>query len=92
MVLMVDSYDPKTYDLLPLIQDAKANFDRVVNDPVITSLGKIFIEYKMQDKYGLMLVHRHFPMESNEVLIEAFNDDISVTLPWKFEGIVYLKI
>ncbi len=87
MVLMVGHYDPKTYEVLPLIQEAKDNFDSSANDSVITSLGNIFIEYNMQDKYALMLIHRHFPMESNEVLIEAFNDDISVTLPWKFQGI-----
>jgi hypothetical protein len=88
MVLMLCTYDPKTYEVLPLIQEAKANFDKSVNDSVITSLGNIFIECNMQDVYGLMLIHRHFPMEPNEVLIEAFNDDISVTLPWKFQGTV----
>jgi hypothetical protein len=85
---MVDTYEPKTYEVLPLIQEAKANFDRYVNDSVITSLVNIFIECNMQDKYGLMLIHRHFPMGPNEVLIETFNNDISVTLPWKFQGTV----
>jgi hypothetical protein len=42
---MVGNYDPKTYEVLPLIQEAKANFDRSVKDSVITSLGKVFIEY-----------------------------------------------
>ena len=55
MVLMVDNYDPKTYEVLPLIHEAKAHFDRSVNDSDITRLGEIFIEYNMQDKYGLML-------------------------------------
>jgi hypothetical protein len=88
MVLMVGAFDHKTYEVLPLIQEAKAHFDNSVDDSVIKSLGNIFIEYNMQDKYALMLVHRHFPMEPNEVLIESFNDDISVTLPWKFQGTV----
>ena len=86
MVLLLGSYNPKTYDVLPLIQEAKANFDTIANESIITSLGNIFIEYNMQDKYGLMLIHRHFPMELNEVLIESFNGDISVTLPWKLQG------
>ncbi len=84
MVQIVGSYSSEIFDVLPFIQEAKSNFDRYVSDSVITSLGNCFIDYNMQDMYALMLIHRHFLMESNEVLIESFNDDISVTLPWKF--------
>jgi hypothetical protein len=50
MVLMVGTYNPKTYEVLPLIQGAKANFDRRANNSVIASLSNIFYENNMQNK------------------------------------------
>jgi hypothetical protein len=86
MVSLIDSYNPSTYSGLLNIREAKANFESIKAKSFLQQLANIFIDSNLHETYGLTMMHNHFPMSSDEVLVESLNDKISVSVPWRIEG------
>jgi hypothetical protein len=86
MVSLNCTYTSSTYDGLLDIRESKLNFESINAKSFLPQLGNIFIKHNLEESYGLTLMHNHFPISSDEVLVESLNDDISVTVPWKIKG------
>ena len=76
MASLVCSYNAKAYKTLPLIREAPVNFEECSDDSLIENLADIFLSYNMEEKYGLMLIHRHFDISANEILVESLLHDL----------------
>ncbi|KAL2071340.1 hypothetical protein VTL71DRAFT_12575 [Oculimacula yallundae] len=76
----LESYDPETYQRLPSISDAVANFDRIDGDSLIaTTVRELFLSHKMDRTFGLILLHRHFDLDETERLV----DYGGTAVPWR---------
>jgi hypothetical protein len=86
MVYLSGSFKLSTYNGLLDINQAKVNFETLKAKSFLPRLGNIFISSNVYETYGLIMMHNHFPMSSDEVLVESLNDDISVSVPWRLKG------
>lgn len=89
MSILLERPDSEFFHTLPELDDAVHSF--VVNDvkSKLILFGRIFAKHSVVDEFGLVMVHRHFDMSENEVLVETLNDQksLSVASPWTIEGI-----
>jgi len=56
-------------------------------------IGSIFVKHEMNKKFGVIMIHRHFEMGDNEILVESVSGDESYSLatPWTVKnGSVYI--
>lgn len=61
-----------SHDLLPasLYNDLPQVEDQApIPDAILTDLGKLFMSYDMQDRLGVSLLHRHFDLDTGEVMV-----------------------
>lgn len=67
------------YNALPSLHDVKALFDLKGGESLIHAIFEPLIrEYKLEKIVGVGLLHRHFDLYDNEMLVE-FND---ISTPW----------
>jgi len=87
-VLVEKNYDSKFYQTIPDLYPAITSFSNKNGKELITKFGNIFVKHHMYNKYSLIVVHRHFDLNPNEILVETFNSDytVRVALPWNVEG------
>ncbi len=81
-----DSYIPSTYANFATIEDAVLAYKKANGPKALNEIGQIFLKYKQAENFGLALLHRHFPLKDNEVLVESFNNEVAVTMPWRIDG------
>jgi hypothetical protein len=76
-------YSTSLFNTLRDVDDSSRHFDAQGGPHLISNaLQKLFIEYDMTSLLGLVLVHRHFSMESQEVLVDVNGS----STPWSREG------
>ncbi|GAM82701.1 hypothetical protein ANO11243_006840 [Dothideomycetidae sp. 11243] len=56
--------DPKLYNELPDVDEQP----KLTND-VLKSIGDLFVKYDMHNSFGIALLHRHYIMQSNEIMV-----------------------
>lgn len=93
----ISNYSSVTYDSLLEFQEAKKN--AATDSEKITELGDIICKYKLHEKIGLSLLHKHFDMSSDKVLLRNIKENVALTCPngefsnnflpysWKFESL-----
>lgn len=83
-----DSYIPSTYANFTSLEDAVLAYKNVlVKEPnFLIEIGKIFLKFQQAEKFGLALLHKHFPLKDDEILVESVNKQFAVTMPWKIDG------
>jgi hypothetical protein len=75
-----------SYNNLPSICDASSSFRRVGGRKILYDLQDVFVKHNMCEKYGVILLHRHFKLDENEIIIEIVGDNnIYISTPWKNE-------
>ncbi|KAI0008476.1 hypothetical protein F4779DRAFT_448368 [Xylariaceae sp. FL0662B] len=72
------SYSPTTYNKLPDLAAAGADFDAKNGDDLIPSFRELFLRHNLDRVFGLSLLHRHFDMEPHERLVEYRGTSV----PW----------
>jgi len=77
-VQIVD-YSHEVFTSLSDFQNAK-NYSKISRD-IIIQLGDIICKYKLHNKIGLCLLHKHFDINKNERLIRKVNNNIALTTP-----------
>lgn len=78
--MRLKDYDHDIFHSLRSIAMARAHFKSIGAERLIGSEFKnLFCEYKMDRTYGLMLLHRHFNINSDERLVEYGG----TTVPWQ---------
>jgi len=69
------------YNALPSFNEASATLKSFQENQDLMLFGDIFLKHLMHGAWGLCLVHRHFDLEHNEVMVEqpALRDGMAVT-------------
>jgi len=71
-------YSPQFYnDLLDYAKARPFAFD----DDTIDQLGSLFLQHQVNDKFGLCLLHNHFHIHPDEMMVEIVFNDTSRTDP-----------
>jgi hypothetical protein len=88
MGVLMEQPDSVHFSSLPHICTANKLFSVKKAQNLISQLGQIFVEHDVHHEFGLGLVHRHFGMADNEILVETLTLDkrMSVAFPWKIDG------
>lgn len=72
-------YSSTCFNSLPTIEDAYMDLSNRDQDRLFSDIGKIFVEHKVEGLFGLSLLHNHFLLEENEILVNIG----PVSVPWK---------
>ncbi|KAK0609273.1 hypothetical protein B0T17DRAFT_621711 [Bombardia bombarda] len=76
------AYDPQAFDTLPSIGNAAARFRDSDGETLVSSTFRdLFTRYEMDRVFGLILLHRHFPLHEDERLVE-YN---GTSVPWRLD-------
>lgn len=74
---------PASYNKLPSLFDAEKDFRSArANSLVSNGIRQLFIEHKMDTTFGVTMLHRHFDLADNELLVE-YN---GTSTPWDMTG------
>lgn len=77
-----EAYSLDGFNSLPTINEACESFRNSSAQLVVDSaLKDLFIRYEVTDILGVALVHRHFALEENQLLVEANGTSVPWTLP-----------
>lgn len=80
MALPILSYSVEYHNSLPDVADAKTQFDSVgASKTLFTDIGRIFLKYHMENTLGIVLLHHHFLLARDEMLVNVG----PVAVPWK---------
>lgn len=88
MSVLCERPDSEFFSTIPDLHDAVRSFtDNEVNSKLVL-FGSLFVKHGVTEQFGLTIVHRHFDITENEVLVETLNDQntVSVTSPWIIRG------
>jgi len=88
--ITIDNYSSEIFKVIPEFVDAVSIFAARQAADAVDAVGRIFVEHNMYEQYGLIMVHRHFPVSTNEILVETINEsgNLSVTMPWTIKGLL----
>eukprot|EP00486_Rosalina_sp_Unknown_P010595 CAMPEP_0201583704 /NCGR_PEP_ID=MMETSP0190_2-20130828/101422_1 /ASSEMBLY_ACC=CAM_ASM_000263 /TAXON_ID=37353 /ORGANISM="Rosalina sp." /LENGTH=252 /DNA_ID=CAMNT_0048026097 /DNA_START=8 /DNA_END=767 /DNA_ORIENTATION=+ len=75
----IESYSTSIYNELPDFYDTSHN--GIMRHKEIKSLGQIFIDYDVYEDFGLTLLHKHFDLDTNEMIVETIYDNVSISSP-----------
>lgn len=89
MSVLCEIPDSEFFFTIPDLHDAVHSFADNEVESKLALFGSIFVKHGVTSKFGLAMVHRHFDITENEVLVETLNDQksVSVTSPWIIKGI-----
>lgn len=88
MSILCERPDSEFFLTIPDLHDAVHNFTDNEVQSKLELFGSIFVKHGVAKDFGLAMVHRHFDISKNELLVETLNDQksISVTSPWIIKG------
>lgn len=88
MSVLCERPDSEFFCTIPDLHEAVHSFAENEVSSKIALLGSIFVKHGVTREFGLAMVHRHFGISKNEVLVETLNDQksVSVTSPWIIKG------
>jgi hypothetical protein len=74
------SYDPEKYNEIRSLHESNQLLQTHDRQELIeTKLKPLFFKYGVADRFGVGLVHRHFPLPKDTILVEKDN----TSSPWK---------
>ncbi|KAI0003449.1 hypothetical protein F4779DRAFT_621876 [Xylariaceae sp. FL0662B] len=79
MATAVLPYSAQHYNSLPSIGDAGSNLKPEDIVLFTMTIGQVFVKHKVQKLFGIILLHNHFSLDENEILVNIG----SVAVPWK---------
>ncbi|RPA78099.1 hypothetical protein BJ508DRAFT_370434 [Ascobolus immersus RN42] len=83
------AYSPTTYSAIPILSTACANFKtNNAASHIYSTFRTLFTSHSMDRTFGLILLHRHFDLADDEMLVE-YN---GTSVPWKKAGIFEAKL
>ena len=88
-------YDPAAYNTLPSLRKAHSLMTEDAMAKLQGPIRQLFLDHKVQDHYGVCLLHNHFQISNGQRLVEHG----PVSLPWdlgdenkntvlKFDGVI----
>ncbi|KAJ6648362.1 hypothetical protein Bhyg_03590, partial [Pseudolycoriella hygida] len=84
MSILCERPDAEFFPTIPDLHDAVHSFAANEVTSKLALLGDLFARHGVTQNFGLSMVHRHFDISKEEVLVETLNDlnSVSVTSPW----------
>lgn len=79
MATTILDYSAEHYNSLPSIMDAGTNLKPADISLLTTTIGQVFVKHEVQNLFGITLLHNHFSLDENEILVNIG----SVAVPWK---------
>ena len=79
MATAVLAYSAQQYNSMPNIEDAGINLNPADIALLTTTIGQVFVKHGVQELFGITLLHNHFPLDTDEILVNIG----SVAVPWK---------
>lgn len=77
--LSLSEYDPKAYDSLPDFFVSRGRLADV--EAQISLFGSFICKYRFEDIVGLNLMHQHFPIDHQEVLVRRLDSEGATMRP-----------
>lgn len=77
---------PNYFTSIPYISEALANYNHQSDiQNKMQSFGQVFVKHGVYKDFGLILVHRHFDLKEQEIIVESVSEDnvYSSSVPWK---------
>ena len=72
-------YSVRHYNSLPELEEADVSLELVWKFvALLTDLGSTFLKHHVKNKFAIILLHNHFLLNENEMLVSIGN----VTIPW----------
>jgi hypothetical protein len=72
-------YTSQHYNSLPSIAEAGSSLTPTDIALLTSTIGQVCIKHNVQKYFGITLLHNHFPLSDNEMLVSIG----SVAVPWK---------
>ena len=79
--LIAKSHEPWSYQSLPEFSMAIKELDQI-KEELFTEIGDVFFQFEQNQDFGLILLHKHFVLGDEEVLVQSSNANSSVSIPW----------
>jgi hypothetical protein len=80
-MITIRPHNPHDYAVLPDIDDRQVQSLTRADSDCLDKLGNFLVMAHANDRFGASLLHRHFPVLTNELFIEEINyEDQTVTL------------
>jgi hypothetical protein len=80
-MITIRPHNPHDYAVLPDIDDRQVQSLTRADSDCLDKLGNFLVMAHANDRFGASLLHRHFPVLTNELFIEELNyEDQTVTL------------
>lgn len=73
------SYSAEVYNELPDLPDAIAELEN--NPDALDELRDLILDFGLEDTVGVAALHKHFPIEDDEVIVEEMEDTSSTLRP-----------
>ncbi|GFF59091.1 hypothetical protein IFM51744_09792 [Aspergillus udagawae] len=81
---LFDKYTSEKFNSLPFLGESSKAFQSIGDkEALFSDLKDLFIRYGVTDLLGLTLVHRHFDVNEDELLVESNG----TTMPWTVPGL-----
>lgn len=77
-------YMPNAYSTLPSFFQAQQQLKQ--NNDVLHQLGDVIVKYGLQDKVGVSLLHKHFPLQKDEKIVRKAHSTSVVAAAEKSNG------
>lgn len=89
MSVLCEIPDTAFFHTIPHLHDAVHSFADNEVKSKLQSFGALFAKHGVTKELGLAMIHRHFDISRDEILVETINDlkSVSVTSPWIIRGI-----
>lgn len=84
-LLLANNYKPEAFNKVQLFHNAVESLKSIELKPTLKQLGELFVNHGVHEKYSLILVHRHFELKPNEIVIES-SGKITIAFPWILKG------
>ncbi|EER24714.1 hypothetical protein D8B26_006899 [Coccidioides posadasii str. Silveira] len=77
------SYIPEAYESLPSLREAANLFKETqAKELLLGPIRELFLDSGIHEQYGVSLLHKHFPIETNQRLVDCRN----ISTPWTVEN------
>ncbi|KAH0559957.1 hypothetical protein GP486_003523 [Trichoglossum hirsutum] len=78
---LVIPYSSEIFNALPSLKEASTAFEKCNGDAAVLSLLELIEQHGVSNKFGVVLLHRHFGLQKNEALVDVNG----TSTPWKID-------
>ncbi|KAE9369881.1 hypothetical protein N431DRAFT_485680 [Stipitochalara longipes BDJ] len=83
MEVQMANYSYEAYDRLPFVIAAQHNLHTSLEGKQLSDvLGNLFLDFQVENTFGVILLHRHFDLEPKEKLVHFGNSSV----PWNIDS------